>query len=157
MYKLIVRRMVRTAFESLNRGDFERPLGKFAPDVHFRFAGDNAMGADVHGVEGARSWFRRAFGLFEGIRFEIHDVVVAGWPWNTTVATHFTVTATLPEGRPYRNEGMQLVRLRWGRIVEDLIFEDTHVVGAALEYLAEHGVREAGLGAIGAGGARGAA
>jgi hypothetical protein len=64
-------------------------------------------------------------GLFPGIRIEPRDVVVNGWPWNTVVATHLEISATLADGRPYRNEGMQLLRLRWGRVVEDLIFEDT--------------------------------
>ena len=60
-------------------------------------------------------------------------MVVNGWPWNTVVATHLTISATLPDGRAYRNEGMQLLRLRWGRVVEDLIFEDTLKLDAELK------------------------
>ena len=48
------------------------------------------------------------------------DVLVNGWPWRTVVASHLVITTTLPDGSPYRNEGMQLLRLRWGRVVEDL-------------------------------------
>ena len=54
----------------------------------------------------------------------------------TTVATHLVISATLADGRPYSNEGMQLLRLRWGRVVEDLIFEDTLKLDAVLRRFA---------------------
>jgi hypothetical protein len=41
------------------------------------------------------------------------------------IATHLAISAARPGGREYRNEGMQLLRLRWGNVVEDLIYEDT--------------------------------
>jgi hypothetical protein len=49
------------------------------------------------------------------------------------VATRFAVSATLPDGRPYTNEGMQYLRLRWGRAVEDYLYEDTKLLAAELE------------------------
>jgi hypothetical protein len=64
------------------------------------------------------------------------DVLVNGWPWRTVVASHLVITTTLPDGSPYRNEGMQLLRLRWGRVVEDLIFEDTLKLDAVLRRFA---------------------
>ena len=68
---------------------------------------------------------REMLRLFPGIQIVPQEVVVNGWPWNTVVATHSAISATRA-GRPrYRNEGMQLLRLSWGRVVEDLIFEDT--------------------------------
>ena len=70
---------------------------------------------------------------FPGIRIEPREVVVNGWPWNTVIATHLLISAPLPDGRQYRNEGMQLLRLRWGRVVEDLIFEDTLKLDAELQ------------------------
>ena len=60
------------------------------------------------------------------------EVVVNGWPWNTVIATHLAISALRPGDREYRNEGMQLLRLRWGRVVEDLIFEDTLKLEAEL-------------------------
>lgn len=149
MYKLIVRRIAKQTFAALSRGDVEAPLSKFAPDVHFRFAGDNAMGADVHDVEGAREWFARTFGMFDDIRFHPHTVVVDGWPWNTAVASHFSITARRRDGQPYENQGMQLLRLRWGRVVEDFIFEDTQHIAATLDELAEQGVQDAAKRPIG--------
>jgi hypothetical protein len=49
------------------------------------------------------------------------------------VATRFRVSATLPDGRPYTNEGMQFLRLRWGKAIEDYLYEDTNKLAAELE------------------------
>ena len=132
MYKLIVKRIVRRKFAALSRGHYEPILGQFRPDSRFLFAGDHALGGERRGQEAVREWFRDMLGRFPGIRIEPVDVVVNGWPWNTVVANHLVVSATLADGRPYTNEGMQLLRLRWGRVVEDLIFEDTLKLAAEL-------------------------
>jgi ketosteroid isomerase-like protein len=143
MYRMIVRRQVRGAFRSLSRGDAESVLGRFAPSIRFFFSGTHVMGGEREGVEAVRQWFQLVFALFPGIQIEPRTVVVNGWPWNTVVATHFTVRATLRDGRAYRNEGMQLLRLRWGRIVEDRLYEDTQLLDAELNQMADQGVREA--------------
>lgn len=136
MYKLIVRRNVRRVFAQLSRGDYEPVVRKFGPRSRFMFAGDHALGGERHGQDEAREWFRDMLGRFPGIRIEPVDVLVNGWPWRTVVASHLVITTTLPDGSPYRNEGMQLLRLRWGRIVEDLIFEDTLKLDAVLRRFA---------------------
>jgi ketosteroid isomerase-like protein len=125
MYKLIVRQIVRRKFRRLSAGDYEPIVKQFGPRSRFLFAGDHALGGERHGREGVREWFRQMLALFPGISIEPREVLVNGWPWNTVVATHLFVHAPLPGGHEYDNEGMQLLRLRWGRVVEDLIFEDT--------------------------------
>ena len=125
MYKLIVRQIVRRTLARLSAGDYEAVVKQFGPRSRFLFAGDHALGGERRGQEAVRAWFEEMLGLFPGIRIEPQTVIVNGWPWNTVIATHLTISATLADGRAYRNEGMQLLRLRWGPVVEDLIFEDT--------------------------------
>jgi ketosteroid isomerase-like protein len=136
VYKLIVKQIVRRAFRHLSAGDYEVIVKQFGPESRFLFAGDHALGGERRGRAAVRQWFEEMLRLFPGIRIEPQDVVVNGWPWNTVVATHLVISATLADGRPYRNEGMQLLRLRWGRVVEDLIFEDTLKLDAELRRLA---------------------
>jgi hypothetical protein len=81
--------------------------------------------------------------------FTPETIVVDGFPWDTRVATRFEVSASLPGGARYSNRGMQYVRLRWGRVVEDYLYEDTHVLRAALGKLAEAGIEEAVASPIG--------
>jgi ketosteroid isomerase-like protein len=90
-----------------------------------------------------RALFERIFRLFPGISIEPVAIAVNSWPWNTLVATRFTVRADLPDGSRYRNEGMQYLRLRFGKIVEDRLYEDTKALVDALAVLARLGNEEA--------------
>jgi ketosteroid isomerase-like protein len=137
VYKFIVKRIVRRTFRRLSEGDYEVVVRQFGPESRFMFSGDHALGGERCGQDAVREWFQRMQRLFPGIRIEPLDVVVNGWPWNTVVATHLAISATLADGRPYRNEGMQLLRLRWGRVVEDLIFEDTLKLAAELQRMSD--------------------
>ena len=142
MYKLIVRGIVRRKFERLSAGDYEPIVRQFGPRSRFLFAGDHLLGGERRGQQAVREWFQEMLGLFPGIRIEPREVLVNGWPWNTVVATHLFIDATLAGGRPYANEGMQLLRLRWGRVVEDLVFEDTLKLDSELRRLSAAAQRE---------------
>jgi ketosteroid isomerase-like protein len=143
MYQLIVKRLVHQSFQSLSQGDYEKVLKQFAPTIHFIFAGEHILGGERHGVQAMRQWFQRFFQLLPGLQFQVHTVLVNGWPWNTIVATHFSVQTSLQDGRPYHNTGVQLLRLRWGKAVEDFIYEDTQKLASLLQQLDQQGVSEA--------------
>ncbi len=132
MYKLIVKRIVRRTFAGLSKGEYEPIVKQFRPESRFMFAGDHALGGERRGQEDVREWFREMLRRFPGIQIVPRQVVVNGWPWNTVIATHLMISAPRPGGREYRNEGMQLLRLSWGRVVEDLVFEDTLTLDAEL-------------------------
>jgi ketosteroid isomerase-like protein len=149
MYRLIVRAMAKNAYRHLSQGDYEAVLASFSPTAVFCFAGDHALGGQLQGVALIRQWFQRVLRLFPDLRFAPQDIVVSGPPWNTMVATRFMVRATLPDGRRYANEGMQLLRLRWGRAVEDRLYEDLQILTAALAVLAAHGHDEAAAASLG--------
>jgi ketosteroid isomerase-like protein len=144
MYKFIVKQIVRRKLARLSAGDYEAVLKQFGPQSRFLFAGDHALGGERHGQDAVRAWFQEMLRLFPGIRIEPRDVIVNGWPWRTTVANHLAISATLADGRVYRNKGMQLLRLRWGRVVEDLIYEDTLKLDAELKRMQQADAEPAG-------------
>ena len=126
MYKAIVRRMARDGFRALSVGEYEHILRQFHPQVIFSFAGPSPFGGELRGVEAVRGWFQRLFSSFPGIQFTAHHVIVQGWPWDTLVATRLSIAAPRPDGSTYQNEAMQFVHLKWGKVVEDRLFEDTY-------------------------------
>lgn len=134
MYHAIVRRTVREGFRALSIGQSDPVLRLFGPRTRFSFLGDHLLGGEFVGKEHAQRWFDLLFKTFPGIQFDVERVDVSGWPWNTLVVTRFHVRATLP-GRPYRNQGLQVLRLAWGRIVEDRVVEDTVPLVNALDFL----------------------
>ena len=64
-------------------------------------------------------------------------------PWNTTVAVAWTDTVTAPDGREFRNDGMHLATMRWGRLTSIRYYWDTELVAAACAHVAALGVEEA--------------
>jgi ketosteroid isomerase-like protein len=135
MYKFFVRQMVRRAYRQMSEGDYEAVLKQFGPATVFEFAGSHELGGERRGVTAIRPVFERIFDRFPDLRLEPHAIVVNGMPWNTTVAVRFRVRATV-NGEPYANEGVQFLRLSWGRVVEDRLYEDTQKLATALERIA---------------------
>src|SRR5258708_37242323 len=132
MYTTIVRRIVRSGFRALSAGNYEQVLRRFHPQVIFSFIGPAPLGGERRGVEAAREWFQRLFSYFPGIEFTVRHVIVQGWPWNTLVATQLSVAAPRADGSMYRNEAMQFLHLRWGKVVEDRLYEDTYKLEGGL-------------------------
>ncbi len=75
----------------------------------------------------------------------MQNVVVAGPLWNQRLAAHVQIRSTI-NGEPYTNEFAHFLVLRWGKVVEDLILEDTQRWERACRRLVEAGVTEAAAG-----------
>ena len=136
MYRLIVKRILRGAYRQMSSGNYESVVKKFGPGSVFEFAGTHELGGERRGIDEVREVFQRMFDRFPDLRLEPKAILVNGMPWNTVVAVRFVVRATVA-GEPYRNEGMQFLRLRFGRVVEDRLYEDTQKLAAALERVAK--------------------
>jgi ketosteroid isomerase-like protein len=143
MYYRVVANNVRRGFQNLSKGDYQSIVKQFAPNIEFSFSGDHAMGGACHGITQVTAWFQRMLRLFPGIQFQVKKVTVNGWPWDTVVVTEFQIQAQLRDGRTYQNDGLQFLRIRWGRIVEDRVFEDTYKLVTELHRMGEQGVSEA--------------
>jgi len=68
---------------------------------------------------------------------------VKGLPHDTTIIIRWSATDILPDGLPYQNRGVHIVRMRWGKIVEIDAHEDSQAVAANLGIQAAMGVAEA--------------
>jgi ketosteroid isomerase-like protein len=147
MYRKIVEMRVRKAWRRLAGSDYDYVLDQFAPRFEYSFVGDHALGGTRHSREAMTGWFERLFELFPGIRFEIADVLVKGWPWRTRAVVLVDVRTSVA-GEPYENEVAQTIELRWGRITRIRTLEDTQKLAGALGRLSETGVEAAELAAI---------
>lgn len=143
MYHFIVKKIVEQGFRALSAGDYETLLKQFHPQVHFHFEGQHALGCELHGIENVRLWFQRVLRIFPGLQFTLQQIIVSGWPWDTSVVNRIRVNATLNNGRPYENSLVQILRLRWGRVVDDYVLENTQLLVAALAEQAQAGLDEA--------------
>lgn len=142
MYRMIVAHQVRKAWAHLQRGDWQFIVDQLAPGFSYRFVGDHAIGGTRRTKEAMAAWFQRLFRLFPDLRFQLNDVLVAGWPWRTRVVVLVGVEATV-DGEPYTNELAQQLELRWGRITRVTNLEDTQKLERALAQLQARGIDEA--------------
>ena len=143
MYHAFVQRRVRNAFNDLSNGNYRTVLEISDPNVHHAFAGIHPLGGERHRREAVKRWFERLFRLFPQLRFEVHDILVKGWPWNTKVAVAWIAQVTPLTGEPYENEGVHLIQFRWGRLVHFHAYEDSQKVADACRRMAAEGIEEA--------------
>ena len=132
MYRALVRTIVRRTYADVTAATYDRVVDGFASDALLVMLGEHPFAGERRGREVIRAWFRDVFALFPDFRLAAAEVIASGPPWNATVATRFRVSGTFPDGAPYRNEGMQFLRLRWGRVLEDRLYEDTQHLVAQL-------------------------
>ena len=143
MYHSIVKRIALRNFLRVNAKDYEPILKGCSPDIYHRFSGHHALGGERHDREGLRRWFERLGRLSPTLRLTVQDVWVKSFPWNTTVIMRWIGVQDMPDGSPYRNHGVHVIRTRWGKVSEIDANEDSQLVAAGLQIWAAHGVKEA--------------
>jgi ketosteroid isomerase-like protein len=150
MYHALVRRKMRWVFDRLSAGDWDAVLPLFAEDVRHVLPGTTPVGGERTSRAAVASWFERWGRLFPSVRFEVQEIVSAGWPWSTWVAVDWTADVTPASGMPYRNSGSQWVHLRWGRVTYIKEHHDVALVAEACRQMVVDGVDEAAAAPIAA-------
>lgn len=133
----------RRGLGQVERGDFDALLRQFDDRCRLRFIGDTPLGADVCTRADVLRWFQRFGRLLPNPRFEIQRVLTSGPPWRQQLAAHVLIRATLL-GEPYENQFAHFITLRWGKVIDDLILEDTQMWDRACQRLTAAGIEEAG-------------
>ena len=132
----------RKGLHALERGDLDALLAQFSPDATLTFVGDTPLGADLSSPTDVRAWFERFLRLLPDRRFEVQRYQVSGPPWKMQLAAHVVIRSSI-DGEPYENQFAHFLTLRWGKVVDDLILEDTQRWAGACERLAAAGLVDA--------------
>ena len=127
---------------AVERGDLDQVLAQFGPGCELVFVSRTALGARLSGTADLRRWFERFARLLPGPAFDVQRLVIAGPVWHQRIAAH-VIIASRVAGEPYQNQFAQFLALRWGKVVADLILEDTATWEAASRRLAAAGDAEA--------------
>ena len=143
MYHLLIRRRLHRVFQHLSTGNYEYALSQMSERFEHLFSGNHPLGGTRHTLTGFRRWFKRLYQLFPDLRFEIKNIFVNGWPWNTVAVVEWIDRATLADGQPYINKGVHVIGIRWGRVTSLHVYLDTQVIMEACQRLALAGVSEA--------------
>jgi ketosteroid isomerase-like protein len=124
MRSLFGKWLLRWVYRKVNDGDVEPILKLVRSDAVFVFPGANRWGRTYRGKVELEGFVRELVAL--GLQFQVHDVVVKGWPWNMTIYSLISDRATGPDGRvTYENRAVEIWKARWGLIASGEVFEDT--------------------------------
>ena len=119
----------------LRAGDPRPTLRMDADDVRFRFPGDSSWSGDFVGKRELEPWLRRF--VQTGLQIFPDEVVVKGFPWNTTVCVRGHDYLRSPDGElVYENRYVIWGRMAWGLLKDYEVYEDTQKAKALDEYLA---------------------
>lgn len=133
MYRWFVAWIVRRVFAANSRGEWDMAFRMFAEDVYFRYPGQHTLAADIHRKADMIEWLERIKALFPKLTFEIEQVVVSGWPWDTKACTRFIACYALPDGERVRSPGMQYLRISWSKVKVDNLYLDTQMIASLLD------------------------
>jgi ketosteroid isomerase-like protein len=135
MYKWAVRRMIRRNVRALTGGDPRPLLAGYAEEAVLVFPGESTWSGEHRGKVAIEAFLRRFLDV--GIVGEVHDILVNGPPWRTTVCVLFCDQVVDATGaQVYENRAILFGRIAWGKIRYHEDFEDTQKVAAFDRYLA---------------------
>lgn len=137
MFGWLVGLMIRRGVRRMNNGDVGPMLNSYADDAVDVFPGDHSWGGVYRGKDRIEEFLRRC--VSAGIKFEIEDIVVSGWPWSAKVCIRLTDSVTGPDGTLiYSNRALIFAKTAWGKIHFQETYEDTQKVAEFDEYSATH-------------------
>ena len=133
----LAKKLVSRAMARNREGDISLTLALDAPDVILTFPGDNSWSGTFRGKAAVKHWLERLARI--GLQTFPDEVVAVGPPWNTTLCIRGHDYLKSPEGETvYENRFVIWGRLKWGRLREYEVYEDTIKPRALDEWLAVH-------------------
>jgi ketosteroid isomerase-like protein len=137
MFSWLAKRIITHNMARTRAGDIGPTLRLDAPEVVLRFPGENSWAGEFRGKETVRRWLQRFARL--GLQIYPDEVVATGWPWRTTVCVRGRDHLKSPEGElVYENRYVIWGHLRWGRLTDYEVYEDTEKTAALDAWLAEN-------------------
>jgi ketosteroid isomerase-like protein len=103
------REVVDALYEAFLAGDGEGMIALMADDVEVTFLGQGTF----HGIPAVRRFMAYSAGLLQDVDFTIERVIIDG----DVGAAIWHETATTRDGKPWSNHGVDVIRVRDGRIV----------------------------------------
>ena len=130
----LARRLVSRAMARNRAGDIRLTLALDAPDVTLTFPGDNSWSGTFRGKAAVKAWLERLVRV--GIQTFPEEVIAVGFPWNTTLCVRGYDHLRSPDGQTvYENRFVIWGKLRWGKLKEYEVYEDTIKPRALDEWL----------------------
>jgi ketosteroid isomerase-like protein len=137
MQSWLAKRLISFLMKRTRDGDIRPTLMFDAPDVTLTFPGQNSWSGEHRGKDEVGRWLRRLTAV--GIQTFPDEVIATGFPWRTTVCVRGHDFLHDADGAlVYENRFVIWGRMKWGRLVEYEVYEDTHKANELDTYLDAH-------------------
>jgi ketosteroid isomerase-like protein len=124
MLSWLAGKMIARNMKAIREGDMGPTVALYADDVKFRFPGKNSFAPGAGSKGELEEWLRRFIRL--GLQIYPDGVMVTGFPWKQTIAVRGHVHLDDPDdGRVYANRYVIWGQMRWGKMHEYEVYEDT--------------------------------
>jgi ketosteroid isomerase-like protein len=134
MQSWLAKRLISFLMKRTRAGDIRPTLMFDAPDVTLTFPGQNSWSGEHRGKDEVARWLRRLAAV--GIQTFPDEVVATGFPWRTTVCVRGHDFLRDADGAVvYENRFVIWGRMKWGRLEEYEVYEDTHKANQLDTYL----------------------
>src|SRR5438270_1977984 len=124
MLSIPAKKLISWVMGRTRAGDIRPTLLLDSKDVRFIFPGQNSWSGVFRGRDEHRRWLERLVRV--GVKTEPDEVSASGFPWNMTVCIRGRSYVDSSTGeRVYENRFVSWAKLRWGRLREYEVYEDT--------------------------------
>jgi len=125
---LIAKKSIVGAFGAMNRHDLSTFMSGWRDDGVFIYPGEIPESGTFQGKEAVESWFRRFFGQFPKIQFDIQNICIRNifaLTGTNVVSVHWNIQLTNKDGREGQNSGVTVITVKGGKVakVKDFIFD----------------------------------
>ena len=134
MFSWLTKKLISFVMARTRAGDIRPTLMLDAKQLRFVFPGENSWSGDYRSRDAHRRWLERLVRV--GVKTEPDEVAISGFPWNMKVAIRGRSWRDAPDGeRVYDNRFVIWGKLRWGRLYDYEVYEDTEKAQALDDYL----------------------
>jgi ketosteroid isomerase-like protein len=135
MQSWLARRVIAYVMAQTRAGNIRPTLLLDAPEVTLTFPGDNSWSGVFEGRDAVKRWLTRLTDV--GIQTYPDEVLATGLPWKMTVCVRGHDDCRAPSGElVYENRFVIWGHMKWGRLTDYEVYEDTVKAGAFDGYLA---------------------
>lgn len=129
MQSWLAHRVISYVMGQTRKGNIRPTLMLDHPDVTLTFPGDNSWSGTFRGRAAVQAWLRRLAAV--GLQTFPDEVVATGFPWRSTVCVRGVDHHRAPSGEiVYENRFVIWGHMRWGRLIDYEVYEDTVKAGA---------------------------
>jgi ketosteroid isomerase-like protein len=117
---IIIKKKIRSAFDSLNQRDVSRFISGWAEDAIFIYPPAVSVGGKTEGKKAIEKWFAKFVEQFPKVNVTVRNVCVENmfdFTGTNVAAAEWDITYTNRDGKEFSNSGVTVIKGRKGKAV----------------------------------------